>query len=304
MSRGSTIPPARPRWRSSALLLAVTLAVGFITAFPLLREKWLENRHERRFGPIIHETRSDYSHIRVRERGRTRSLIFVEKGAVEQRQSAIDLTHPEQLELAYNNTFFASFLFKHPQKRVLIVGLGGGGMVRFLNHHFPDTQVEAVEIDPAVIRVAAEYFETRPSARTTIHQADAFVFLEKDHGPYDAIYMDAFLKPAPDSGLETLTNRLKTIDFLAGLHRQIHPDGVVAFNLIKGASTDGDLQAIRTAFPAVYVFHVPKTLNLVAIATRSEETVSLGELEARAESLDESLTLDLDFREILRQWRP
>ena len=102
-----------------------------------------------------------------------------------------------------------------PQERVLIVGLGGGGMVRFLNHHFMETQVDVVEIDPAVVQIAADYFGTYAGSRTMIVTEDAFVYLKQPHGPYDAIYMDAFLKPAADAGLEGVTQRFFAVSMLS-----------------------------------------------------------------------------------------
>jgi len=42
---------------------------------------------------------------------------------------------------------FSSYLFLPRPEHVLIVGLGGGSMVRFLEHHEPDLKIDVVEID-------------------------------------------------------------------------------------------------------------------------------------------------------------
>ena len=131
-----------------------------------------------------------------------RCLTFVDPKGREERQSAIDMKNPHAMQLGYTSSFFASLLFREPQERVLIVGLGGGGMVRFLNHAFPQTLVEAVEIDRVVVDVAKDYFGTKEGPMTKIHVADAFDYLKETHGPFDALYMDAFLQPSVDSGLE------------------------------------------------------------------------------------------------------
>lgn len=258
------------------VLLAAVLFFG------LSRSSITEQKH----GRIIHETKSEFSHIRVRERDRRRSLLFVDEFGREHCQSSIDLDRPEDLQLGYTRHLFASHLFRHPQERVLILGLGGGGMVRFLEKAFPGTRVEAVEIDPAVVEIAGKYFETAPGTDFRIHVEDAFVFLERARGPFDAIYFDAFLEPAVDPDAAAMTRRLKTTEFLRGLHRQLAPGGVVAFNLIEvEESTPGYLASIREAFPQVYEFSVPGTGNLVVVATREERRASPGELEATAGKL-------------------
>ncbi len=278
------------------LPLGMALCLGsiFLLLFQLSRVP--STYAEQAFGEILHETTSDFSLIRVRERAEIRSLLFVEENGAEQRQSAIDLRAPHQLEVLYTRHLFVSFLFRQPQERVLIVGLGGGGMVRFLNHAFPEMLVEAVEIDPAVVRVAAEYFGTQNGPRTQIHTEDAFDFLGRSTGPFDAIYMDAFLRPKADSGLDQVTQRLKTVTFLQQIQERLKPGGLVAFNLIEtDPTTDADLSAIREAFPSVYLFTVPNTRNLVVIASLEPKRWSKAELRSRADQLEAELDVGLSF---------
>ena len=47
--------------------------------------------------------------------------------------------------------------------RLLVLGLGGGGLPMFLRHHFPGFGVECVEIDPVVYGVANSHFGFRAS---------------------------------------------------------------------------------------------------------------------------------------------
>ncbi len=282
-------------------VLSLIAVVGTLLTRP--SSTLYEHRVERRYGEIIHEAHSDYSHMRVRQRDGLRNLMFVDAQGAEQRQSAIHLQRPHEMELAYTRSFFLSLLFRHPQDRVLIVGLGGGGMVRFLNHHFPETHVDAVEIDPEVVRVAERYFGTSTGPQTAIHTQDAFVYLEERHGPYDVIYMDAFLKPPADSNLETLTDRLKTANFLKGLDKQLKRRGIVAFNLIEGPATENDLAAIRLAFPTVHLFGVPKTRNLIAIAQMTENPLGKEALHDRAAELDETLDVGLSFSAMAQHLR-
>jgi len=287
-------------------IAAVVFGLAISVGLPLLlTQQFRESANDRLYGKVIYETTSEFSRIRVRERDGIRNLFFIEDSGVEQRQSAIDLKAPHELQLGYCRSLFASLLFRHPQERLLIAGLGGGGMVRFLNHALPETQVDVVEIDPVVVKIAADYFGTAPGPRTAIHTQDAFVFLREPHGPYDAIYMDAFLQPPADSGMDELTRRLKTVNFLKDIQGRLKPGGVVAFNLIEpDPSTKSDLMAIREAFPSVYLFSVPGTGNLVVIASREGTKLSTEELSRRAAALEEQLPIGLPFQDFVRDLRP
>lgn len=289
-------------------LPAISVAAFFILINAVLLiffPEWSrESQAERMFGEVIHEETSEFSHIRVREREGVRSLLFVDAKGEEQRQSSVDLDAPAELELLYSRTMFASLLFRKPQEEVLIVGLGGGGMVRFLNEELPAIHVDAVEIDPAVVEVAAEYFGTKNSPQTTIYTADAFVYLREPHGPYDVIYMDAFLKPPTDPGIQELAQRLKTVAFLKDIQARLKPGGIVTFNLIEtDASTKSDFAALEEAFPNVYVFEVPRTWNLAVIGSMEEERLSKEELLRRAESLQSKLDIGLDFPAMVAKLR-
>ncbi len=258
-----------------------------------------------RFGRVIHETRSEYSHIRIREKGTVRSLLFVDEAGKEQCQSSVDLDDPGENQLAYTRSLFASFLLCHPQHRVLIVGLGGGGMVRFLNRTFPEMKVEAVEIDPVVVALAAEYFKTVEGPNTVIHTADAFHFFDAEYGTYDAIYLDAFLRATPGSGQQEKTARLKTEEFLKQVRVSLSPGGVVAFNLLSSdEKTPGDIELIRRVFPSTLLFTVPTSGNLVLIASAGAHEPGVEELRRRAIELDELLPVGISFQELVENLKP
>lgn len=274
-------------------LRVILFGIVFLTLLTVTR--WFK---EHRRGEIIFETTSEYSHIRVRETENIRSLLFVDDRGVEQLQSSIDLSAPEVMLVDYTRTMFASLLLNPSPERILIVGLGGGGMVRFAENALPDTQIEAVEIDPAVVRVAEEYFETKNGPGTTIHTVDAFEFLRAENGPYDTIYMDAFLKPGAGPEIDELTDRLKTVEFLEDVKSRLSADGLVAFNLVAWfPTTRGNIASIREVFPSVYRFTVPGTGNLVVIATQDKERLEKSQLIEIAGSLEEELNVGLPFVE-------
>ena len=245
---------------------------------------------------LIYEVRSVYSHIRIRERGSVRTLYFVRDNGDEAVETSIDLKAPHRLMVPYTRYMFLGYLFRPRQERALIVGLGGGGMVRFLNHHFPDLAVDAVEIDPVVVKLASDYFETRPGPRTRIFTEDAFRYLERAKDRYDVIYMDAFLKPSGDTDMTGVPLHLKTIAFFKSLHKNLKEEGMVVFNLNLHPGMTKDIDAIKQAFPQVYVFLVPGRRNRVVVATREAKRLHPDDLEERAKKLDKEKDWGFHFR--------
>ena len=95
----------------------------------------------------------------------------------------------------------AALLFNPNPDRILIVGLGGGTLPMALRELTPDAVIDTVEIDPAVIRVATDYFGYRTDAQNLIFTEDARVFGKraKIKGQrYDLIILDVNYYPEHD----------------------------------------------------------------------------------------------------------
>ncbi|PVD22484.1 hypothetical protein C0Q70_18298 [Pomacea canaliculata] len=61
--------------------------------------------------------------------------------------------------------------------QVLLVGLGGGPLAAFINHHFPKVQLEAVEIDPEMSKVAREWFGFSHDRNVVVHIVDGLDYI-------------------------------------------------------------------------------------------------------------------------------
>jgi spermidine synthase len=213
----------------------------------------------------------------------------------------MDLRAPHNLQVAYTRTMFASLLIKPQQKSCLIVGLGGGAMVQFLNHSFPGIQVDAVEIDPVMVRIARDYFGTKPGPRTRIFTEDAFKYLKRATRRYDVIYMDAFLKPGEATDLTGAPRNLKTVAFLKSLHGKLRDKGLVVFNLNENRETRADIRSIQAAFPSVYIFNVSGSGNIVVAGSLARNKVPEEELRKRGEMLDRIRDHGFSFRALADQ---
>ena len=187
-----TLGRARPfRQRSAVLLL---MAAGFAACWLLVDVPTGFCRRPYGGGAVEYDVKSDFSHIRIRKQDSIRTLLFVGQYGDEVVESALDLNRPHYLLVPYSRTMFASYLFKRSQQRVMIVGLGGGSMVHFLRRHAPKLQIDVVEIDPAIVKVADEYFGIRAGGNLRIITADGVEHLATTPEHYDVIYMDAFLE--------------------------------------------------------------------------------------------------------------
>lgn len=292
-TRVSGPQPARRRGIVIPMLVAVALlaSAGALIFWSMSPDRTL--------GRLEHEETSAFSRIRVRRDGDVRALTFVRDNGQEAVQSRINLTAPHTLMSPYARGMFASYLYQPQPRRVLIVGLGGGAMVHFLTHHEPQAQIDAIEIDPAVVRLADQYFGVRSGGNVQVHTADAVAFVESTAERYDLILMDAFLRPSGGTDATGVPAQLKTLAFLNRLKQTLAPGGVVAFNVNEHASMADDIAAVRTAFGHAAVYRCPPSNNKVIIATEGAMATD-EDVRARIGALDTRFGGALSFAEILR----
>ena len=183
------------------------------------------------YGVVELDQQSDYSHIRVRKQGSVRTLMFVRDSGEEYIQSMVNMNRPYELLSTYCRAMFASYLVQPRPRRVLIVGLGGGAMVHFLEHYDEDVRVDALEIDPVVVQVADRFFNVRTRDNVRILVADGFRYLQETDQTYDVIYIDAFLKPSEETDATGKPLSLKTERFYKDMQKHLSQPGVVVFNV-------------------------------------------------------------------------
>ena len=113
--------------------------------------------------------------------------------------------------------------YLHPTPgRMLLVGLGGGSVAK--SYAADGWRVDAVEIDPVVIRMAREWFGLT-DADATVHHADGRRFLAaQPPASYDLVIMDAF-------GSSTIPFHLVTEEVFALIATRLAPGGLLAMNI-------------------------------------------------------------------------
>ena len=98
-------------------------------------------------------------------------------------QSSMRIARPNDLELAYTRSMMAFLLFNERPARLLMIGLGGGSLAKFVYHRMPQTATEVAEISPQVVAIARRLFQV-PAAdeRLTVRVCDGAEFVARE-GP-------------------------------------------------------------------------------------------------------------------------
>jgi spermidine synthase len=228
---------------------------------------------------VIYDKPSKYNEIIVTEDDAgLRVLRFEHRGA---RQSIARPGDPTYLGFAYTHVAFSGLALASEVQRILIVGLGGGTMPKFLHHYYPNATIDVVDIDPDVVRVAKEYFDFREDARVHAHVGDGRRFVESVKTPYDVVFLDAF-------GTHNVPPSLTTLEFLRAVRHSVKPDGVVIANIWARPSNplyDSMVRTYQEAFDSLYILGVPGTSNRIVLALPRKETLDRRTLAQRAHEL-------------------
>ena len=162
----------------------------------------------------LYEGDSIYHHITIRQDGTERCMIFGRQRDL--RQTCIDLEKPDASVFEYTSMMFAGFLFRPDAKKVCLIGLGGGYIPTVFRMHLPQVELQTVEVDPLVEKLAKQYFGFSVPAGQTLAIDDGRQFLKKSRERYDQIWLDAF-------NSDYIPAHMTTKEFLhAG---QVAPDG-------------------------------------------------------------------------------
>jgi spermidine synthase len=198
-------------------------------------------------------------------------------------QSSMRIARPNDLELAYTRSMMGFLLFHPGPRRLLLVGLGGGSLAKFIYHRMPEAVSEVLEVNPDVVSIARRFFQVPASdERFTIRVCDGAEFVTREGLGYDAILVDGY---DGDSLVEALSSRA----FFSGCLRRLDARGVLVVNLWgSDRRFDEYVERIETAFPAgTLCLPAEKPGNIATFAFRDPPgNPRWDELETRARELE------------------
>ncbi len=242
---------------------------------------------------VLYEKKSKYNHIFVTEDGRGyRSLLFEDDGDL---QSVVKLGDPDHLELVYARVMTVGLAFVPKPKRVLIVGLGGGSIPSFLRKHYPKMEIDVVDIDPDVVRVAKKFFGFREDRLLKAHVADGRKFIEKCKKPYDIVFLDAY-------GKDNIPRSLATREFFQAVRKALSPKGIVVGNIFSRYSNplyDSMIRTYQVVFEELYIFGVRDRGNKIFVTLPFKYQIPRERLARTARSISKKNRFRFDLGEIV-----
>jgi spermidine synthase len=250
----------RRRW------LVVPLALAGLIALPTGQIKPLDTAGGAR---VVYETDTQYQYARVVEQpDGTRSLELNEglaRHSLYRPGSYLTGDYWDGFLVAPRTALHA------PPKRLAILGNAAGTTARAYGHYFPDTRIDAVEIDGKVTDIGRRWFDMRaPHLRTFAE--DARPYLRRTGERYDAIFIDAYRQPY-------IPFYLATSEFFRLCRERLTPGGVVVINVGHPNGEDAlerDLtRTLGTSFATVLRDPIEPTNTLLIASTAPASAAAL-----------------------------
>lgn len=189
-----------------------------------------------------------------------RSMCFALDGCT---QSEMRIDDPYALVNEYTREMMGFLAFQPRPRQVLIVGLGGGSLVKYCHRHLPATRITAVEIDPDVLALRSQFLVPPDDDRLTVIQADGADHVARmaDRGEQvDAILVDAY----DHAGI---ANAVVQRSFFENAKQILGTNGVFVMNLVVDSDdVKGHLETVRHVFGAAVIVAVQRGGNLVIFA--------------------------------------
>ncbi len=175
----------------------------------------------------------------VRTEGDRRTLEFT-PGDI---QSAMRLSQPADLVLRYTRAMMCFVLLRPRPRHIVMVGLGGGSLLKFCHRHFPEARLTVLEQRLDVIALRGQFAVPPDDARLAVLHCDGAAWLAlAAPGSIDVVLVDGFDSEGVSPGLSSAA-------FYADCRRALAPGGVLVANLI---TYDPDyvtaVQRLRRAF--------------------------------------------------------
>lgn len=179
----------------------------------------------------------------------TRSLCFGIDGGI---QSEMRLDDPETLVNAYTRKMMGFLLFRNRPREVVMIGLGGGSLVKYCHRHLPSTRLTVIEIDAHVIALRSHFQIPPDDARLHVIHGDGSAYvaaMARSNQRADVLLVDAFDR----QGIATVVTERA---FLQSARRALSTLGIFVMNLVADRELCRRcIEEIRSVFgdPAIAV---------------------------------------------------
>lgn len=179
-------------------------------------------------------------------------------------QSFMSLRVPDGLALGYTRVMMGFLLMQPAPRRLCMIGLGGGSLVKYCYRHLPDVAIDAVEIDPRVIALRDVFRIPPDDERFRVICSDGADYVRDVDFTADVILLDAFIA-------EGIANRCAALAFFAACRGRLSETGVLAANFVDDdPALPVYVERLRSVFGASYaVVRCADDSNFVVFAWKS-----------------------------------
>jgi len=230
---------AAARWlarrRSPLTSAAAAMALLAVGGMPVPPSRSWEARAERGFR-VVAEKPGFYGWVRVVESDRLRYLLVDGSAQSMQTLGGYPFFRPVwALGVSAN--------LRTRSKNALLIGLGGGDLVRLFRRH--DLRITAVELDPVVVETAFHHFGLRRDDLRVVVD-DGRRYLARHPADLDIIVLDAYAGSCPPL-------HLFSQEAFAEMKSKLRPGGLLAVNVVARGYRDrlaaGVAATLATLFP-------------------------------------------------------
>lgn len=136
----------------------------------------------------------------------------------------------------------------------LVLGIGGGTVLKIIKNIYPGCGITAVDIDPVIVRIARTYFQVPENTKIIIEDAVSFVRHHKVR--YDLIIVDLYIADLNPAGS-------RSNPFLKRLNALKKQRGIILYNCHFNENNPDEFSAFTNECKKIYgncrvVFSYPK----------------------------------------------
>jgi len=210
-------------------------------------------------------------------------------------QSSMILAKPDELDLRYSKSMAAALAFHPAPQDVLLIGLGGASIPKFIQKNFPNTRIDIVEIDPDVVQVCQDWFQFKGTPNTRVIVMDGRMYLKRSTKQYDVILLDAYAS-------DRVPFHLTTQEFIQLVKSRLKAGGLVASNLWEHAVNRfyfAELKTFQATFPQTYLFRSGDSGNIIVFGSLAAEPLPKEEWVKRAAAANAGKDFGFDLADLV-----
>ncbi|MCK5831740.1 MAG: spermine synthase [Methylococcales bacterium] len=249
-------------------------------------------------GQVIHQNHDDEGVIEVVEKEGVRALHF----GSHSRQSSMLIESPNQLHSLYAKSTMGLLLFNDSPKDILMIGLGGGTITKYLLQQFTECKIKVIEHRSSVLKIARSHFGLPNDSRLKVNIGCGGDYVSQQsktvEEKHDLMIIDAY-------DHEGMALEVSSESFFDNCRTLLMDDGLLAINL--WGSNKNLFQQVAWNMGRIFEWKilflpVPKRGNIIGFAFR-ENTPKYTMKQLRQKALQLEQQYHLDFPSFVKGFK-